>query len=107
MRPSRGGTTAPDIRRPVRLALAMWVMVAVVVWNGLYDLRISLGIRDYLMQAALHDAGRGPDVSMADMMRVTVREAVELATFWAAFVLAAGLGTVLILTRAQARRAGT
>ena len=38
--------------------------MAVVVWNGLYDLRITLGVRDHLMKQALHDAGRGPAVTI-------------------------------------------
>ena len=42
--------------------------MAVVVWNGLYDLRITLGVRDYLMKQALHDAGRGPAVTIAEAM---------------------------------------
>ena len=46
--------------RARRLAIALWIAMAVVVWNGLYDLRITLGVRDYLMKQALHDAGRGP-----------------------------------------------
>jgi uncharacterized membrane protein SpoIIM required for sporulation len=83
---------------PARTAVLLWIVVAVVVWNGLYDLRISLGVRDYLMHAALHDAGRGPELSMTETMRQTVVEAVKVATFWAAFVLAAGLATVLLLT---------
>ncbi len=92
------------IARRRRIAVFLWVVLAVVIWNGLYDLRISLGVRDYLMQAALHEAGRGPSVSMSDMMRPTVREAVQIATLWASIVLAAGLGTVWMLC--QANRAG-
>ena len=42
--------------------------MAVVVWNGLYDLRITLGVRDYLMKQALHDAGRGPAVTISEAM---------------------------------------
>ena len=55
--------------RARRLAIALWIAMAVVVWNGLYDLRITLGVRDYLMKQALHDAGRGPAVTIADAMR--------------------------------------
>lgn len=77
--------------------MLLWVGVAIVLWNGLYDLRISLGIREYLMHAALHEAGREPYLPMADIMRHTVSEAVKVATFWAVLVLAAGLGTVRLL----------
>ena len=57
--------------RARRLAIALWIAMAVVVWNGLYDLRITLGVRDYLMKQALHDAGRGPAVTIAEAMAAT------------------------------------
>jgi len=78
-------------RRVPRVVLAIWIVTAVVLWNGLYDLRISVGTRDYLLQAALHDAGRGPAVSMAETMQEHVRAAVTVASFWTALVSAAAL----------------
>jgi ABC-type Fe3+ transport system permease subunit len=89
----------PGLRRPVQLALLLWAVVAIVVWNGVYDVGISLGVRDYLMHAALHDAGRGPDLPMAEMMQHAVRQSVKLASFWTSLVLAAGLSTVWLLGR--------
>jgi hypothetical protein len=86
----------PHIRSR-RAAIAIWVAMAIVVWNGLYDLRITLGVRDYLLQEALHEAGRGPAVVMSDAMHETVRDAVLVASLWASIVLAAGLGTVRLL----------
>ena len=87
--------------RARRLAIALWFAMAVVVWNGLYDLRITLGVRDHLMKQALHDAGRGPVVTISEDMRATVRDAVLVATMWAAIILAAGLGTVTLMSRAM------
>jgi thiol:disulfide interchange protein len=86
------------VRRPGRRAAVLWVVVAVIVWNGLYDLRISLGVREYLLAEALHQAGRGPAVVMADFMASVVRSAVITATLWGTFVLVAGLGTVWALS---------
>ena len=80
--------------RARRLAIALWLAMAVVVWNGLYDLRITLGVRDYLMKQALHDAGRGPQVTISDAMHETVRDAVRVASLWGVIILAAGLATV-------------
>jgi hypothetical protein len=80
--------------RARRLAIALWLVMAVVVWNGLYDLRITLGVRDYLMKQALHDAGRGPEVTISDAMHETVRDAVRVASLWGGIVLGAGLITV-------------
>ena len=86
--------------RARRLAIALWVAMAVVVWNGLYDLRITLGVRDYLMKQALHDAGRGPAVTISDAMHETVRDAVRVATLWGGIILGAGLLTVTMMNRA-------
>jgi hypothetical protein len=83
-----------------RWAIGFWIVMAVVVWNGLYDLRITLGVRDHLMKQALHDAGRGPAVTLADDMDATVKDAVLVATLWAGIILAAGLATVVMLSRA-------
>ena len=85
--------------RARRLAVALWLAMAIVVWNGLYDLRITLGVRDYLMKQALHDAGRGPEVAISDAMHETVRDAVRVASLWSVIVLAAGLVTVRVVGR--------
>jgi hypothetical protein len=85
------------LARRQRLAVILWIVLAVVVWNGLYDLRITLGVRDYLMKEALHAAGRGPMVVMSDAMRGTVRDAALVASLWATIILLAGLGTIRLL----------
>jgi hypothetical protein len=85
---------------PQRTALVVWLVIAVIVWNGLYDLRITLGIRDYLLRQALHDAGRGPAVVLSDAMRATVRDAVAVASLWAGILLGAAVWTVVHLRRA-------
>ena len=88
------------LARARRWAIGFWIVMAVVVWNGLYDLRITLGVRDHLMKQALHDAGRGPAVTIAEDMDATVKDAVLVATLWAGIILAAGLVTVVMLSRA-------
>ena len=85
------------VTRSRRAAVGIWIVMAIVVWNGLYDLRITLGVRDYLLKEALHEAGRGPVVVMADAMRATVKDAVLVASLWAAIILVACLGTVRML----------
>ena len=84
--------------RARRLAVALWLVMAVVVWNGLYDLRITLGVRDYLMKQALHDAGRGPAVTIAEaMQRRRSGTPCMVASLWASIILGAGLVTVRML----------
>lgn len=92
-------TAAAPRRRGGRLVAAIWIALAVVLWNGLYDFRISFGIRDYLLHAALHQLGRGPYMDLAEMMAFTVRESVTFATFWTALVLLGGMLTVQVLRR--------
>jgi hypothetical protein len=87
------------LARARRWAIGFWIVMAVVVWNGLYDLRITLGVRDHLMKQAFHDAGRGPAVTIAEDMDATVKDAVLVATLWAGIILAAGLGTVVLISR--------
>ena len=88
-----------DPVRARRIALTVWVILTVVIWNGLYDLRITLGVRQYLLDQALHEAGQGPGVTISDAMRETVGNAVLVATLWAGIVLAAGVWTMRTLTR--------
>lgn len=88
------------LARARRWAIGFWIVMAVVVWNGLYDLRITLGVRDHLMKQALHDAGRGPSVTITEDMDATVKDAVLVASLWAGIILAAGLATVVMLSRA-------
>ena len=92
--------TAPRSVR--RTALAVWILLGVVVWNGLYDLRISLGVRDYLLKQALFDLGQGPAIVLSDAMRDTVRDALLVASLWAGIILAAGLWTIRALTSPRA-----
>lgn len=87
--------------RARRWAIGIWIVMAVVVWNGLYDLRITLGVRDHLMKQALHDAGRGPVVTIAEDMAATVKDAVLVASLWATIILAAGVATVMLMSRAR------
>ncbi len=93
--------------RARRWAIGLWIVMAVVVWNGLYDLRITLGVRDHLMKQALHEAGRGPAVTMSEDMAATVRDAVKVASLWAVIILGAGLATVVLLTRTTSDAPGT
>lgn len=90
-----------DPGRRRRIVLGLWILVAVVAWNGLYDLRISLGVREYLLKQTLHEAGQGPAVTMSDAMRATVADAVLVATSWAALLVGAALWTIRTLSRRE------
>ena len=82
------------LERAERVAVGLWLVLAVVVWNGVYDLLLTRGIKDYLLRNALHRAGRGPDVSMTASLDFTVTQAFWISTLWASVILLAGLWTV-------------
>ena len=87
--------------RNERIAVTIWVIAAVVVWNGVYDLLMTRGIKDYLLRQALHQAGKGPDVSMTALIDLAITEATWVSTLWASVILLAGLMTIRLLTKAR------
>jgi hypothetical protein len=73
-----------------------WIAMAVIVWNGLYDLLLNRAANVYLFEASLHEMGRGPAVSLSEEMASAVRYAAWVSTLWAAIILLAGLLTLRV-----------
>ena len=46
--------------RRERIAVGLWIIIAAVVWNGLYDLLLARSTQTYLFRQAIHQAGLGP-----------------------------------------------
>ena len=89
--------------RRERIAVTMWVLVALVVWNGLYDLLLARSTQNYLFRTAMHDAGIAPAVDLTAALDYAVLEAVWLSTLWAGILLLLGLLTIrLIRSRSAA-----
>jgi hypothetical protein len=82
-----------------RLAVMLWIAVTMLLWNGIYDMIMVRGVKEYLFRAALHAAGRGPETPIAQVMDVAVYEAVWIATLWASVVLLAGMFTIRLVER--------
>lgn len=76
-----------------------WLVVAVAVWNGFYDLLITRGVKEYLMRNAQARLGEIPTPSMAAIMNQTSSDAVVTATLWASLVLVAGWLTIWLARR--------
>ena len=85
------------LQRNERIALGLWTVLTLLVWNGVYDLLLTRGIKDYVLRNALHEAGRGPAVSMTALLDLTVNEAFWLSTLWASVIFFAGLWTIRFL----------
>ena len=83
--------------RRVRVAVWLWVIIAVVVWNGLYDLLLARSTQTYLFNQAIHHAGLGPWVDLTTAMDVAVRDAAWLSTLWASLLLLAGMITIRLV----------
>ena len=87
------------LSRHERMLAGLWVVLAIVLWNGVYDMTMGEGIKEYLFRSALHEAGRAPSVSIATVLDPFVFEAVWVSTFWASLVMLAGLSTMRIMRR--------
>jgi hypothetical protein len=73
--------------RRERIVAGVWVLVLVVVWNGLYDVILLGRTRRYLYEQALYQAGRGPVVDLSQAMADGVQDAIWLATLWSSLLL--------------------
>jgi hypothetical protein len=92
-------------RRSRRIALTLWIVWAVLVWNVVFDHVIVVAGRAYLT-AAYHAAqGGGPYARMDDWMRPAVTHGLWLASAASAAILLVGV-TALRLTTDRDRTRG-
>lgn len=84
-----------------RLALILWIVLAVVVWNVVFDQVITQAGRHYLAAAVVAAARGRPYLRMSDALRPAVRRAAADASLAAAATLAPGLAA-LLAARARA-----
>ena len=90
--------------RRERILVGIWIAVGIVLWNGVYDMTLGEGIKEYLFRSALYDAGRGPQVTVAAVLDPFIFDAVWVSTFWASLVMLAGLVTIRMLRHHGASR---
>jgi hypothetical protein len=87
--------TLAALRQPrsaVRIAVALWVVWAVIVWNVVFDHVIVVAGRDFIAAAGLAATGPGPYARMDDWMRPAVTRA-----FWTATASAAAILVTLVI----------
>ena len=89
------------VTRRERVLAGVWVGLAILLWNGVYDMTVGEGIKEYLFRSALHEAGRAPMVSIASVLDPYIFEALWVSTFWACLVMLAGLLTIRALRRSH------
>jgi hypothetical protein len=86
-------------RSAARIALALWIAWAVIVWNVVFDRVIVVAGRSYIAAATAPDA---PRANMDDFMRPAVTRGLWIASAAGGAVLVTGLACV----RAAVPRAG-
>ena len=87
------------LTRGQRTALALWIVLAIALWNGILALMVVRGVKEYLFRAALYDAGRRPFTPIADVMDPAIYHASWVATLWTSIVLLAALLTIRCFSR--------
>lgn len=82
-----------------RVLVGLWLVIAVLIWNVVFDLYVSRGAREYLQMVAEADLGLGVKPAMRDVMAWTRDRGAAAATRWAVLVFGAGCLTVFLAKR--------
>jgi hypothetical protein len=88
--PAATGTLVTAGRGLLAAMAGLPLLCGVLVWNGIYELHVSRGEKQYLLEHARSATGRGEAPSMQAIMGETVRAGARQASWWA--LVAAGLG---------------
>ena len=85
------------LSRRERWLVGLWLVLGLALWNGIYDMMMGEGIKEYLFRSALYEAGRGPRPAIATVLDTTIFQALWISTLWASVVLLAGLVTIRVM----------
>jgi len=95
--------SAVDNVRPLRsrvgVAIALWIALAIVVWNVVFDRVLVVAGRQYVNAATRAARGSGPYVRVDAWMRPAERRALWTASVAGGTILAAGLASISLATR--------
>jgi hypothetical protein len=100
---AQSGQTSSHARRS-RLAVALWCVLAFLVWNVVFDRVLVLAGRRYVHAATVAAGGGAPYLLLHDWMRAARLDGVRLASLSAAAVLAVALVAVPLARRRDERR---
>lgn len=91
-----------SLRSRLGVAIALWIALAIVVWNVVFDRVLVVAGRQYVYAAALAARGSGPYVRVDDWMRPAVSRATRAASGSAAIVLTIGaVGCAVAVRRSR------
>jgi hypothetical protein len=88
-----------EAARTARIAVALWIAWAIIVWNVVFDHVIVVAGRAYISAAVTAANGAGPYARMDDWMRPAVGRGLWIATASAGLML-----IVLVVALRFARR---
>ncbi len=83
--------------RRERIAAAWWIGLAIFIGNGIYDVLITRGIKEYLFRRALAESGAAPPVPLGPLMAVTARDAALVGLLWAGMIVLVGVITIRLV----------
>lgn len=86
-------------RRTARVAVALWIALAVVVWLVVFDRVLVLAGRRYVHAATIAARSSGPYLRVDDWMRPAVSRATRTASGAAGLILTIGLVTLALAVR--------
>ena len=86
-----------------RTIAVLWLVVGFALWNGVFDLYVSRGAREYLQLRAESELGLVPQPSMAVVMARAERMGLVAATLWATAIVALGWTTIGVLSKSRTR----
>ena len=92
-----------------RLATALWIVWAAIVWNVVFDRVLVVAGRQYVRSARAAAGGSGPYARIDDAMRPAVSRAFWTASASAGVIVAIGFAAVRLAPRTprQMSPAGT
>jgi hypothetical protein len=85
--------------RAVRLAVALWITFAIVVWNVIFDRVIVVAGRVYVRAAADSARHSGIYLRVDDWMRPAIVHGAWTASAVSVVILAAGLAAIRVASR--------
>jgi hypothetical protein len=86
------------------IALALWIALAFVVWNVVFDRVLVVAGRQYVYAATRAARGSGPYVRVDDWMRPAVSRATRTASGAAVLILTIGVVTCAVAARRSGGR---
>ena len=90
---------------PARLALALWIVLALAVFSVMFDHRTRLAGFEFLTAQAQRRAQGVPLDTIENGFRPLVRSAAVQSAPWPLLILVAGSSAVWLASRRQARNA--